>query len=305
MALIKNEIISKAKSTDLKSFLENEGFTFVKESENTYRCKEEHTLVLTYKFDSPIYFWYSKGQKGDIINFVMSNIPNKNNFRMAIDYILKNGINKTSTTSYCREKHVENKSISIDIKYSVDDMKRVYAYLCKTRGINASIVKELIDKGLLGKDYRHNALFLHKNENNKVVGADKLGTNSTIRFKGVVTGSNQAYGFSLKLGVSNELKSLLIFEAPMDLLSYYQMNKDNLENCLLLCTGGSGKINIIQTYLKIYSIENIYFCMDNDNCGNEAYGNIKKQYENYNIVEGRQKLLNANVKDWNDLLLKK
>lgn len=305
MALLKDEIIFNAKAIDLKSFLEGEGFTFVKESVYTYRCKEEHTLVLTYKFNNPLYFWHRKGQKGNIVDYVMQNIT-ENNFRSAIDYILKDGINRTRLTPYYEEKLVETKNTSLNIKYS-SDMKHMYAYLCKTRGIDSYILKELINKGLLWEDQRHNALFLHLNENNEMVGADITGTNSSIKFKGVVKGSNQKYGFSIKAGNEFAFKKLIVFEAPIDAISYFQMNQSDLNGSILLSTGGSSKINtVIKTYLNIYkSIESIYVCSDNDCAGNEVYININELYKNYNIVDGREKLLCANVKDFNDLLLKK
>ena len=304
MALIKDEIIFKAKAIDLKSFLEDEGFTFDKESEYNYRCKEEHTLLLTYKYATPIYFWYNKGQKGSIVDYVMSNITG-NNFRMAIDYILKDGIDRTSTTPHYNEKHVADESTCLDIKYS-KEMKHMYAYLCKTRGIKATIIKEFIQKGMLAEDQRHNALFLHRNEEDEVCGADISGTNSNIKFKGVVKGSNQKYGFSLKLGNDFDFKKIIVFEAPINLISYYQLNQYNLDNCLLLSTGGSSKINVIETYLNIYkSVETICVCTDNDCAGNVAYINIKKQYGKYNVVDSREKLLGANVNDFNELLLKK
>ena len=304
MGLIKEEVILNAKEVDLKSFLESEGFTFVKESENHYRCKEEHTLVITYKFTNPIYFWYCKDQKGNIIDYVMQNITN-NNFRLAIDYILKGGVSITSPTiSYKQNALVETENKDISIMYS-NDMKRTYGYLCKKRGVNPSIVRAFINKGLIREDQNHNVMFLHLNEKNKLVGADKTGTCSynNVKFKGVVAGSNQKYGFSLKIGT--ELKKILVFEAPIDLISYYQMNESSLDKCLLLSTGGSSKMNVIETYLNIYkTIETILVCTDNDSAGDEAYESIKKLYSNYNIVDGRVELLNSMVNDFNDLLLK-
>ncbi|OAA87789.1 DUF3991 and TOPRIM domain-containing protein [Clostridium ljungdahlii] len=305
MPLLEDEIINKAKSVDLKSFLESQGFNFIEESTNNYRSKEEHTLVVTYKYETPIYFWYKYGQQGNIINYVMSNITS-NDFRKAVKYLLKDSINSTRQTLCYKKNSAETKRASIDIKYSTNEIKHVYGYLCKTRGINAKVINEFISKGLLGEDERHNALFLHLNEMNKVVGADKCGTNSYIntRFKGVVSGSNQNYGFAYKIGT--KFKNLMVFEAPIDLISYFQINQSILHNCLLLSTGGSAKINIIQTYISIYeSIDTICVCTDNDDSGHKAYMNIKNQYRNCNVMDGRQELRSKGVKDFNELLMKR
>jgi len=303
MGLIKDEDVCRAKSIDLKSFLEYEGFSFVKESEYGYRSKEEHTLVITYKYGTPIYFWYNKGQKGKIVEYVMCNITG-NNFRGAIDYLLNGGVDVTSSTENYNKGSLESKIGNINIEYS-SNKKRMFSYLNRTRAIKGTIINDFISKGLLGEDQLHNVLFLHLNESDKIIGADKCGTNSfsNVKFKGVVAGSNQNYGFSLKIGT--ELKKILVFEAPIDLLSFYQMNQCCLDNCLLLSTGGSSKVKVIKTYLNIYkSVDTICVCTDNDSAGDEAYENIKKLYDNYSIVDGRGELLSTGCNDFNDLLLK-
>ena len=44
---------------------------------------------------------------------------------------------------------------------------------------------------------------------------------------------------------STIINKIYIFEAGIDMLSYYQLYKNNLNDCLLLSTGGSQKINKI------------------------------------------------------------
>lgn len=307
MALIDIEVINTAKAVDLKKFLELEGFNFVKESENNYRGKKDGcTIVVTYKYTNPVYFWYNKGQSGDIIKYVMENVTS-GDFRKAVEYILKSKINtEYDKKNYYNEERIEKEKANFNIQYTTKEMKRVYAYLCKTRGIRASIVKEFVNKGLLAEDERHNALFLHINEGNTIVGADKIGTHSNIRFKGTIACSDNNYGFSFKVGDESKFKSILVFESPIDLISFYQLNEGKLGNVLLLSTGGTSKINVIQIYLHTYKIiDTIYFCMDNDESGNNAFINISNEYCKYNIIDKREDLINANVKDWNDLLIKK
>ncbi len=49
----------------------------------------------------------------------------------------------------------------------------------------SKIVEALVRKGLLYQDKRGNAVFLHKDENGQIVGAEIQGTNTYKRFKGV------------------------------------------------------------------------------------------------------------------------
>jgi hypothetical protein len=191
----------------------------------------------------------------------------------------------------------------VKINYA-DNMKRSFAYLCKTRGINPVIVKELIDKKLINEDDRHNLVLKYLDKSGATVGAELIGTNSTIRYKSIVKNSDEHYGFSLCIG--SKVNTLIVFEASLDLLSYYQMHKDKLNKSLLLSIGGVEKINKIETYLKIYEdIGTIIVCSDNDSAGNIAYDKIAKEYENYNVLDGREPLRESDVKDYNELLLKK
>ena len=289
----------KAKRVDLKTFLERQGYTFVMESKNHYRCIQDHTLTLTYKYNEPLYFWFNRGQEGDIIKFVRENITN-NDYKEAIKYLVDECEDIEHYIPQPKEK-IEN--VDIDIKYE-DNTKRVYAYLVKTRGIEQKIVNELIGNGSINEDDKHNVVFHHRDSEGKVRGADLTGTNTYKRFKGTVRNSNENYGFTIKVG--NEPKSILIFEAAIDLLSYFTLNKGDLENCLLLSIGGCEKIKMIKNYLDTYKgIDTIIVSSDNDVAGSHCVSNIKSMYSAYQVTDNREELIEFDVKDFNELLLKK
>ncbi|OOM09454.1 DUF3991 and TOPRIM domain-containing protein [Clostridium saccharobutylicum] len=289
----------KAKRVDLKTFLEKQGYTFIMESKNHYRCIQDNTLTVTYKYKDPIYFWFSRDQEGDIITWVRENITN-NDYKEAIEYLAEGCEDIAYYIPQPKEK-IEN--VDIDIKYS-DNTKRVYAYLVKTRGIDPKIVNELIDNGSISEDDRHNVVFHHKDSSGKIKGADLTGTNTYKRFKGTVRNSNENYGFTIKVG--SEPQSILIFEAAIDLLSYFSLNKDNLENCLLLSISGCEKIKMIKNYLDTNKGINIIFvCSDNDTAGSHCVSNIEVMYSAYEVIDNREELIKFDVKDFNELLLKK
>lgn len=289
----------KAKRVDLKTFLERQGYTFIMESKNHYRCIQDNTLTITYKYKDPIYFWFNRDQEGDIITWVRENITN-NDYKEAIKYLVDECDDIEHYIPQYKEK-IEN--VDIDIKYS-DNTKRVYAYLVKTRGIDPKIVNELIGNGSISEDDKHNVVFYHKDSDGKVRGADITGTNTYKRFKGTVRNSNENYGFTIKVG--NEPKSILIFEAAIDLLSYFQLYKDNLENSVLLSVGGCEKIKMIKNYLNTYKgIDTIIVSSDNDVAGSHCVSNIKTMYSTYQVIDNREELIKFDVKDFNELLLKK
>ncbi len=64
----------------------------------------------------------------------------------------------------------------------VENMRNVFAYLCRTRKIDSNIVSDLAHNGLLYQDKHGNAVFLHKGDNGEILGAELQGTN-TLKLK--------------------------------------------------------------------------------------------------------------------------
>lgn len=52
-------------------------------------------------------------------------------------------------------------------------MRRVYAYLTKTRNISAETVNEFVSKGLIIEDERHNLTFKMKDKEDNIIGVVK------------------------------------------------------------------------------------------------------------------------------------
>ncbi|WP_270565047.1 DUF3991 and TOPRIM domain-containing protein [Clostridium beijerinckii] len=303
MARITDKQIQEARNKDFKEFLEKEGFCFRKHG-NSYECVQHDSLVLNRKGNCLWYHWYSRNENGNIITFVQNNITN-GNFREAIAYILNCNINSYDTKDiYSNENDKNIIRGNVEIERS-SDVKRLFAYLTKTRGINKDIVNKLIKQNKIVQDSKNNIVFKYIDENGKTVGGELKGTLSNKPFSGIVQNSNEEYGFTLSIGNKNNIKELKVFEASIDLLSYYQLFKSELEDTILLSVGGCAKIRKIGTYLKQYeNISSITVCVDNDKAGNNSFGNIVKEYSDYRINDGREYLIKHNLKDFNDLLRK-
>ena len=306
--MIFKDKIELVKTINFKSFLEKiEGYTFKKEGSNYYRCHEHTSLILKERTPGQyVYAWSSVQQSGDIIQYVRENITN-GSFKDTIDYLLKYiNINNESyevTVTKNIETIKQESNVTIDIEYSLN-MRQTYAYLHKSRLIDINIISEFIAKGVIKQDIRNNAVLVHLDFDNKIVGADLQGTNSYKKFKGVVKNSNKSYGFSFKIG--ENINKIYIFEAGIDMLSYYQIYKGKLNDCILLSIGGSQKINKIATYLKKYNtINTIYIAFDNDEAGNIALQQIRDIYNNKLVIDNRDELIKYKVKDYNDLLILK
>lgn len=170
-----------------------------------------------------------------------------------------------------------------------DNMRKVFAYLCQTRRIDSKIVSDLARSGLLYQDKRGNAVFVHRDENGKIIGAELQGTSSYQRFKGVAAGTSDSL-FSVKIGEPNRA---YVFESAIDLLSFRQLaNPAKIENSVLVSMAGL-KPNSLKTLsergLKLYA------CVDNDEAG-------VKFTKNNGLIPCNRILAENSVKDFNELL---
>lgn len=170
-----------------------------------------------------------------------------------------------------------------------DTMRNVYAYLCQTRKIDSQIVSDLVKEGLLYQDKMGNAVFLHKDDNGQIIGAELQGTNSYKRFKGMAAGTSDSL-FAIKIGQPNRA---YVFESAIDLLSFKQLaNPEKIQNSVLVSMAGlkPNSLNrLTEKGLRLHS------CVDNDEAG------IKFNATN-GLVPCNKILIDNGVKDFNDLL---
>lgn len=299
---ITQEMITQVRDIDFLRFLQQvEGFTFKKVGQY-YVCNEHNSLNLNYHNDTLNFYWNSKSQNGDIIQYVQHNILAGQNFISAVTYLINYvGTHTTTENKKVEGKAIVNTSNSLQLSISYNKyMKRAFAYLCKHRGISYQTIALFTKEGLIAQDHKGNIVFNHLNFSKKIVGAELKGTNTYKKFTGTAKGSNERYGFSYSIGLP---KKIYVFEAEVDLLSFYDMYNHKLKDCLLLSTSGVNKYMKIATYLEKYCIGKIIFCMDNDKVANQTLKAVEEAFSHCKVVDGRKLLLQNNVKDFNELLL--
>lgn len=179
------------------------------------------------------------------------------------------------------------------------DSKRVIAYLTKTRGLDYNIVAELLKKGqLVQEEKTGNAAFLIKDKNGKTIGAEKVGTSTDRRFKGVTAGLPEGYGFETVRGKG---EYAYFFESAVDMLSFMQIHNDKLDNARLISMMGV-KPSIVEATMERYGIspEKVYIGADNDEAGDKFAKGLQSKYP----AMKRFLPSDPDCKDWNDQLLK-
>ena len=124
-----------------------------------------------------------------------------------------------------RPKQEEPKQLEIP---SVNGhMRRVFAYLCQTRGIAPEVVSAFARKGLLYESAdHHNAVFVGRDEQGEIRHLHARGTLTGSHFRQTLPGSEKEYSFHWP-GTSGKLYA---FEAPIDLLSYISLHPEGWQD---------------------------------------------------------------------------
>ncbi len=149
-----------------------------------------------------------------------------------------------------------------------DNTKRVYAYLAYERGISSKIINDFIKKGLLYQEKgRGNAVFVHKDDDGQIKGADTRGTVSKVQYRGIATGSDMNYGFEYTKG---KTEKVYVFEAAIDMMSYIQLHPE-IDNAKFVAMCGL-KPKVIERYIE--SGMNVISCVDNDEVGQDFNNKI-------------------------------
>ena len=117
-------------------------------------------------------------------------------------------------------------------------------------------------------------------------------------FKGDAPGSDKNTGFSLPHDPRSDL--VLVFEAPIDLMSYLTLHRDTT-NAVALCGLYDGAL---QTYLQAHpEIRRIALCLDTDEPGQKAARQLQEKYQlqGYAVTVEKPRC----GKDWNEYLQRK
>ena len=173
---------------------------------------------------------------------------------------------------------------------------RTFAYLTNTRKIDAKIVQNLIDMGLLYETKfgdKYNAVFMSKHcDYAEVQGTLSYGA---ARFKGTAKNSDEdGYWLYIPNGSDSDIKKIYICESAIDAISLYQLQKMNNEEtsfCGFLSNGGAKKDAAIERARKDFPNVEFVVATDHDEAGN-----------NFAIRHKELKRIVPTYHDWNDTL---
>ena len=280
----------QANEVDLPSFLRDRGEKLL-QAGREYRLASDHSITVRANR------WYDHAARrgGHAISFVRQFYDKT--FPEAVSILLGRDGQGIIPIAKQEPEPQEPKPFALPKPYLT--MRRMYAYLTKHRCIDRDVVTAFVQEKLLYEDDpHHNCVFVGRNRSGTSVFASKRGTydRSGPGFKGDVTGSDKNTAF--RLPCRPELNAVLVFEAPIDLMSYCTLHRQVTSNAVALCGLHEGALD---TYLRENpQLRHIVLCLDADEPGQSAVERLRAKYEAAGyMVQSRTPPCG---KDWNEYL---
>ena len=292
---LSEEQIERANTVNLPQFLMQNGFD-LKRVGREYVWKDHDSMHI--KDNAPgergVWHRFSTDEGGDNIAFLRQYM--NMSFVEAVEALNGEHYDRTYTPTHTDTPKKTAEKEGVPEINEADNCKRVFAYLCKTRGLDYDLIVSLVKQGLISQEEkRGNVLFKFFDENGKVIGAEKVGTSTEYRFKGIAEHSAEGHGFEVVKGSGEKA---FFFESAIDMLSYLQMHDKELDNCRLVSMMGLKPSIVLDTVLR-YNIppQNVFLCSDNDEKGNQFAERLISEYPDMKRI-----VTPDTYKDWNDML---
>ena len=167
-------------------------------------------------------------------------------------------------------------------------------YLTQERKLSPSLVNFFIAAGDIYEDSsHHNVVFVGRDADGHPRYASSRGINE--KFRQDAAGAEKAFGFAHR-GTD---KQLLVFEAPIDLLSFIELFPKNWQQHNYLSLGGVSCKALRQFLSERPDVERVFLCLDADKAGEDACKRLTALLPDTVSVTRIQPCM----KDWNDVLV--
>lgn len=274
------EQIDRANQVDLKEFLCSHGEQVTK-SGSEYRWKRHDSLTIK----GNKWFRHSQSKGGYPVEFVMEFFGKT--FPEAVSLLIGEApAHNGAAAAPSADFRLPPRS-----RYAA----RAMAYL-RQRNIPEELVQEFCKEGLIYEDAQHhNIVFVGKDETGIPRYAHCKGTKGSFRMD--VQGSDKSHNFAYR----SDGKSLFVFEAPIDLMSFIALYPNDWKMRNYLSLGGVGAKALEGFLSERKDMETVYICTDSDKAGNDAVNRLLESIpEPMKVIR-----LIPCEKDWNEVLKQK
>ena len=272
----------RARSIDLVSLLQGRG-EILKRSGQEYQWRDGAQKVT---IRSNLWFHQYERVGGDAVDFVRRFYGL--DYPQAVEFLLGNAAIPIV------EHHDEKGKPTFQLPPPNDNLRRAAAYLVNRRGIDRDIFYTFVRRGMIYESAQHhNAVFVGFDSGGVPRHAHLRGCGGS--FKGNAAASDPQYSFHWN-GSSDRL---YLFEAPIDLLRFLSLHKENWQQHSYAASCCVGDAVLFRLLADQPVIRTVVLCMDNDAAGQAANRRIAKKLEERNIAT---QCLVPSRKDWNEVL---
>jgi hypothetical protein len=266
MVTITKDDIEKARMVSIIDYVDKTGMGKLIQSGKYYRLHYAGHDSIVIDSEKNRFYHNSTNEKGDVIYF-LEYFEGKS-FVEAVSELSDGNYKDTELNKI---KNTQPKEPFKLPDYLTIERDYIDDYLTNERCISKSTVDYFYRKGMIKQDKIGQVYFLWKPSGTieqGVVGGSKV--NSENGFKGILKNSQENFGFNVLIG--NAPESHFYFESAIDLISFYDLNKDRINNARL-CSLEGVKVqtlyNFIANSFKHYQEKpsDIYIATDNDKAG--------------------------------------
>ena len=272
--------IDKANAVDLEKFLRAQGETLVR-SGKEYRWKAHDSLTVC----GNKWFRLSQSKGGFPVDFVMEFYGKS--FPEAVQML-------TGEPGEAQPETDPAPSPAFRLPLRNVTNVNILNYLTQERKLSPSLVNFFIAAGDIYEDAaHHNVVFVGRDADGHPRYASSRGIQE--KFRQDAAGAEKSFGFAHH-GAD---KQLMVFEAPIDLLSFIELFPKNWQQHNYLSLGGVSGKALRQFLSERPDMERVFLCLDADKAGEDACKRLAALLpETMNVTR-----IQPCMKDWNDVLV--
>ena len=272
--------IDRANAANLEDFLRAQGETLVC-SGKEYRWKAHDSLTVC----GNKWFRHSQSKGGYPVDFVMEFYGKS--FPEAVQML-------TGEPGEVQPEADPAPSPAFRLPLRNITNANILNYLTQERKLSPSLVNFFVSAGDIYEDVaHHNAVFVGRDAD----GHPRYASCRSIheKFRQDVAGAEKSFGFAHR-GTD---KQLMVFEAPIDLLSFIELFPKNWQQHNYLSLGGVSGKALRQFLSERPDVERVFLCLDSDKAGEDACKRLTALLPDTMSVTRIQPCM----KDWNDVLV--
>ena len=272
--------IDRANAANLEDFLRAQGETLVR-SGKEYRWKAHDSLTVC----GNKWFRHSQSKGGLPVDFVMEFYGKS--FPEAVQML-------TGEPGEAQPEADSAPSPAFRLPLRNVTNANILNYLTQERKLSPSLVNFFIVAGDIYEDAaHHNVVFVGRDADGHPRYASSRGIRE--KFRQDTAGAEKAFGFAHR-GTD---KQLLVFEAPIDLLSFIELFPKNWQQHNYLSLGGVSGKALRQFLSERPDVERVFLCLDADKAGEDACKCLAALLPDTVSVTRIQPCM----KDWNEVLV--